>query len=161
MTQFTIDTRGLEEIERAINRTLTPDAMTIILGPPMVATMIDGQQILAKYPTLAPGAFKRLATPGQKRAFFAKLRAGEWTGRTGTLGRSWTFRAEPISGGYRGIIGNNTTYAVYVQSAAQQQPFHAESKWSTDAMAIEEMNKTGQKHLDRAIGQALSAAGLK
>src|SRR3990167_7842803 len=57
-------------------------------------------QYLQPYPRpIGAGVFKRLATPKQIRYVMAKIRRGEWTGRTGGLGRQWRCTAEPLPTG--------------------------------------------------------------
>jgi len=96
--------------------------------------------VMADYPVKAPGAFSSLALPRQKRAFHAKYGAGPYA-RTGTLGRQWTDKVE--QGGRRGVVGNTTPYATFVQGEAQQ-PFHAMSGWPQ-----------AEQELDRNSGKIL------
>jgi hypothetical protein len=61
---------------------------------------------IAKYPPQAPVAYRR----------------------TGTLGRGWTTKVD--QGGKRGIVGNITPYAIYVQGPRQVW-FHEARGWLT------------------------------
>jgi hypothetical protein len=49
-------------------------------------------------------------------------------------------------------IGNNAPGAVFVQSDAQQQPFHKESGWKTDKQAVEQ----NQKQINAIINRRIS-----
>lgn len=89
---------------------------------------------VAKYTRKSPGAFSRLATPGQKRAYWAKVKSGEIRHgpagyvRSGTLGRKWTTKIIRTMRGLIGELGNNTAYGEFVQGL-RQQIFHAMSGW--------------------------------
>jgi hypothetical protein len=111
---------------------------------PMEQTTALIQDKIAKYPRKSPGAFSRLATPGQRRAYWAKVRSGEINHRegmgyqrSGTLGRKWTSKITKTADGVRGEVGNNAAHAQFVQSQQRQQPFHAASGWTTETQAIE------------------------
>lgn len=41
------------------------------------------------------------------------------------------------------FVGTRVTYAPYVQSAAKQQPFHADTGWVTDEKAVNEVAASG------------------
>jgi hypothetical protein len=55
--------------------------------------------------------------------------------RTGTLGRRWTTKVE--QGGKRGVVGNNTRYAPYVQGPRRRH-FHKAAGWVTIAEVADE-----------------------
>lgn len=58
--------------------------------------------------------------------------------RTGTLGRLWTTKIE--KNGSRGVVGNSTPYAVYVQGPRRRH-FHKAAGWKTiQEVATEESN---------------------
>lgn len=91
---------------------------------------------IAKPAQKAPGAFSAMATPGQKRAYWARVSSGDITHlpnsgyrREGSSKR-WTTKI--TSGGRRGEVGINSAGAVYVWGGPprpMQQPFHAASGW--------------------------------
>jgi len=84
---------------------------------------------LAPYPPpIGKGVFKMMATPAQRRAVMAKIRRGEWMGRTGALGRSWRAGMEPLDDGARIRIRNVAPYAAFVVGI-WQQPFHTHTLW--------------------------------
>lgn len=56
--------------------------------------------------------------------------------RTGTLGKRWTFVVRRSLFGMKTIVGNNTIYGPYVQSAERQAWMH-KGRWITDAEALE------------------------
>ena len=96
-------------------------------------------------PRKSPGAFTALATPGQRRAYWAKVASGEAKHsessgyvRSHKLKSGWKRRIQNLAGGMRGTIDNKTPYGTYVQGRARQ-PFHNASGWKTDT-EIEEKN---------------------
>ena len=108
--------RGLENV----NQVIDPDVRTWTKG--FVLRRLYGVQNYP--PPIRPGLWAANTTPAQKRAFFAKLRRGEWTGRTGELGNAWT--VDRISDAtYR--IRNPTKYANWmVGNAIGKQ----QTRWS-------------------------------
>ena len=111
---------------------------------PMSDTMNDIWDNISKYKPKAQGAFSAMATPRQKRAYWARVRSGEighgagGYKRTNKLGRSWVMRMQPSATGLRGEVGNVAGYAKYVQSKAHQQPFHRATGFKTDEGAIKD-----------------------
>lgn len=84
---------------------------------------------LQPYPRpIAPGVFKRFATRKQLRYVMAKIRRGEWTGRTGAFGREWVTENESIPFGAVVRIRNRSRVAVYIVGS-RQQAFHADTGW--------------------------------
>jgi hypothetical protein len=65
---------------------------------------------------------------------------GEQTSYSETLGRRWT--TETKNNGYTGIVGNNASYASYVQDETTQAPVHKRIGWGTvQSVAKAEMEK--------------------
>lgn len=124
------DIRGKD----AALRLLSPN-LRGVLDPAFRDSALHVQDILKRYPERGGNRdFAALATPGQRRAFFAKLRRGEWTGRTGTLGRSWDWRfARP---GLGAIVYNPTAYAHWVQSQQMQARIHRRVWQNTEVAAL-------------------------
>jgi hypothetical protein len=67
------------------------------------------------------------------------------------LGPGWAVRKQ---GTAEYIVGNKSTYATWVQSAAQQSPQHKATGWKTDEQAVDELNRSGD--IERAGKQAMS-----
>jgi len=138
---MTIKIEGIEKITRRFSKLA---AFQQWASAPMEQTTALIQDKIAKYPRKSPGAFSRLATPGQRRAYWAKVRSGEINHRegmgyqrSGTLGRKWTSKITKTADGVRGEVGNNAAHAQFVQSQQRQQPFHTASGWTTETQAIE------------------------
>lgn len=111
----------------------------------ITATPVDIQQIvvlyvqpaldtymrreLQPYPrAIAPGVFKRFATRKQLRYVMAKIRRGEWSGRTGAFGRAWVVESTPTFSGTVVRIRNTSRVAVFIVGS-RQQAFHADTGW--------------------------------
>ena len=79
------------------------------------------------YPPPIPSGYWAAHTSAkQKRAFFAKLRRGEWTGRTGLLGASW--RVEKVADGIYNIV-NGLAHAGWVVGEGTQTGFTRGRWW--------------------------------
>lgn len=66
--------------------------------------------------------------------------AGTQTSYSETLGRRWTTATK--NNGYTGIVGNNASYAAYVQDEETQAPVHKRTGWGTiQSVARAEMEK--------------------
>jgi phage gpG-like protein len=133
----TINKKDLAAIARKLESLDDPK----VFRRPMTQSVQHLQRKLAKQPPKAAGAFSAMATPGQRRAYWAKVSAGDITHgsggyrRSGILRQGWT--TEVTNGGRRGVVGTNVPYAVYVQGP-QQQPFHAASNYPTTEKVAEE-----------------------
>ena len=125
-----IEITGLEEIIRKLESLDDPN----VFRPPMQRSVDHFQQRLARPVPKAPGAFTRLATPGQRRAYWAKvgddpsLHGPGGYQRQNILAKAWTTKVS--ANGREGTIGNiKDPPARYVFGARNQQPFHAASGW--------------------------------
>ena len=135
-----IDQAALVRIQKKLGKISKFNTAAI---EPMEESLALIQDEVAKYPVKNPNAFSQLATPGQRRAFWAKVRSGEagfreGVGyvRTGKLGQSWKSKVLRVHGGIRGEVGTNNRYAQWVQSSKYQQPFHGKSRWATEKLAM-------------------------
>lgn len=92
---------------------------------------------MQRYPSKAQGSFTRLATAGQRRAFWAKVHSGEARidgqgyVRQGKLKQGWQTRIEQAPNGLNGIAFNSLRWSMYVQGDNAQQPFHKASRFLT------------------------------
>lgn len=138
----TIQITGLDAVLRKLQKV---ENVAAVMDRPMKQALGHLQRRLARYPRKASGAFTAMATPAQKRAYWAKVRGGEIshdprTGyrRSGTIGRKWTTQIKRGTTHITGIVGNNAPGAIYVQGS-KQQPFHKASGWpTTDSVAESE-----------------------
>ena len=138
---MSVEIKGLDALVKKLDSLGQPGAFR----RPMTQSVQHIHRKLAKPPRKAQGAFSRLATPGQKRAFWARVSSGEIEFREGIgyvrtnrLRNSWTTKVS--SDGRTGEVGNIVSYGPFVQGF-RQQPFHAESKWpQTEKVAKAEQN---------------------
>lgn len=129
---------GLKEITRKLESLGDPK----VFRRPMQQSVEHINVKMQKDPSKARGAFSALATPGQRRAYWAKVARGEarhsaTSGyiRSGRLYRGWQTKIE--ANGRRGIIYNDVGYAGYVQGESQQ-PFHAVTRYPKDSKVAKE-----------------------
>lgn len=110
---------------------LTPLQQTEFLESTLLsaATVIQGN--LAEYPAPPSGSTYR---------------------RTGTLGRRWTSRKSSNSNQIAVEVGNNTSYAIYVQGAGTQASWMRH--WQTDAQVAEQSLPTIQALIQNRIAAA-------
>lgn len=96
---------------------------------PAVQEVVD-RELKPYPPPIRPGAFKQLATPKQFRYVMAKIRRGEWTGRTGMLGQAWFTQVLPTMQGAILLAGNRSRIAKFVVGRYIQR-FHVDTGWRT------------------------------
>lgn len=157
---MSIQIKGLDQLMQKLG---SIEMLQQRLGPPMEESLVLLQKDLAQYPRKSSGAFSRLATERQRRAYWARVRSGmidhrEGIGyvRTGTTGRKWTMEVRRTGNGIIGTIGNNSPGAIWAQSAKHQQPFHEESGWMTDEKAINKNRDEIQDIFRKAIRRELN-----
>ena len=151
----TIDPKDWAKIIRKLESLNSP----LAFKPPMLESMNHIHSIVRPYPAKSPGAFSRLATPGQRRAYWAKVREnpslhgpGGYQ-RTNKLGDHWFKRLR--MGGREGLVENTlNTYNKYVHGP-RQQPFHRASGWARMEKVAEEQAPTilkiFKRHYERLI----------
>lgn len=146
MFQLKINQTGLDQLQAKLNNVA---ALENKLRPPMEKSIEWVRDDISEYKPKKPGAFSRLATPGQKRAVWAKSKRepNQWGPngykRSGNTGRKWTTSVISSSSGIKGEVGNNEPHAVYVHRAKQpggQQPFHR-GVFKTDEQVLKDNNQ--------------------
>lgn len=157
MTTITIT--GLDKV---MHKLKTVDQLALHMEPPMVKSLNHLQRRLGRYPQKAAGAFSRLATPAQKRAYWAKVRSGEigttksgGYRREGTIGRKFSHRIIRSASSITGELTNNAPGAIYV-IGERQQPFHKASGWPQVDDVAEKEAKAVQGYFDAAIRDILN-----
>ena len=131
--------------------------------PPMEQSLSILRDDIAKAPRKSPGAFTRLATPGQRRAYWARVNSGEIRHgpggyiRTGLLVRQWGTKITKTMRGMIGVVSNIVMekYGKYVDGP-YQQPFHAASKWRRIDKVIETNRPKIERIFKRAIDRVLA-----
>jgi hypothetical protein len=101
-----------------------------------------------KYPKKS-GTFSQTATPGQKRAYWAKVRSGEARhGANGYIRSNGTKAAwkkpalRVIANGLQAEVSNNVSHGVYVHGN-QQQRFHTDSGFKTEQQLADSVEADG------------------
>ena len=154
---MTIKIEGLDEVMRKIDSLGKPNALV----RPMTRAVNHIWGKMKKDPAKAPGAFSRMATDGQRRAYWAKvsenpaIHGSHGYIRSHRLYKGWQKKVE--AGGRRGIVENTVDeYADYVQGA-RQQPFHAASRYPrADKVAKDEAGfvvKIFEREYERLISK--------
>ena len=155
----TITITGLDKV---LDKLKTTEQIALHLTPPMDKSLKHLQRRIGRTVKKSPGAFTRLATPKQRKAYWARVKSGEITHdprtgyrRTNTIGRKLSTKIDKHPRGITGTLTDNAPGAVYV-IGERQQPFHKESGWpQVDDVAAKEV-KAIQGYFDAAIRTILS-----
>jgi hypothetical protein len=92
-----------------------------------------------------------------RMAAYPPQRAGSAYVRTGTLGRRWTTRVQEIGNHtVLGTVGNNTTYAPWVQARYFQAGIHR-GRWQTEMDVTEQSRDEIAALFQAAIERAANA----
>ncbi len=133
-----VQIEGLERLERGLD---TLQAARFRQRLEFVVAQLL-RAAIAQYPP-PPKYPLRWASPRQRFWFLRAVKEGrievpyrrQYSPTSQRLGPSWTVATE----GGQTFVGTRVTYAPYVQSAAHQQPFHADTGWKTDEQAAREV----------------------
>ncbi len=108
-----------------------------ILRAPMARGLMEIQAALQEYPPQRPNS--------------TYIRGGL---RSEKLGSRWTHRIQMQPDGIYGIVGNNASYAPFVQNYQFQAGVH-KRRWLTDKAAVERYKPGIMADFQRAIDRAL------
>ena len=153
----TITITGLDKVLHKLD---TVEKIATHLGPPMEQSLDHLQRRLGRVPRKSPGAFSRLATPAQKRAYWYKVsKSPEIHGkngynRTGNIARRFSHRVRRHANGVTGELTNNAPGAVYV-IGERQQAFHKESGFPQVDDVVENEGKAVQGYFNATIARLL------
>jgi hypothetical protein len=155
--------KGLDDLQRKLK---TLENFQRKLKKPMeesAALMVD---YISKAPRKKAGAFTAMATPGQRRAYWARVNAGEIDHgpygyrRSSTMARGWTYRIKTSGKGIRAEVGNKKAgaYGMFVQGPYPewQQDFHRASGWRTTDETLEALDDKIQAKFDKVIKRELN-----
>jgi hypothetical protein len=143
LSSINIDQKALARIQKKLG---SIEKFTQEADAPMKDTVDLVLRVVQKQPPKAQGAFSRLATPKQRRAYWAGVSSGRIPHgpggyqRTGKLRQKWTREVKPVSNGVRGEVGNNADHAIFVHGW-RQQPFHSVTGYKKTDVVIEEQKK--------------------
>lgn len=153
---MTVKIEGLEKVVKKLDALNSPG----IFKKPMTQAVQHIKRKIARPPRKDAGAFSRLATPAQRRAFWARVNSGEIQFREGVgyvrtnqLRNSWTEKV--TNGGRRGEVGTNIPYGPFVQGD-RQQPFHEASGWPVAEEVAKEEADTVVRIFKRAYDEAIN-----
>ena len=127
---MSIRIEGIDEL----NKRIADAKSEKVLRKPMHRAVLRIQRDMAKYP--------------RQRNMSTTYR------RTGTLGRRWTTKVKTSQGGARGVVGNNTRYAPWVQSERFQAGQHR-NWWQTDEDVVTDNEDAIVTDFRKAIEDAL------
>jgi len=145
-----LELKGLDKLYRKLDWAAADRAVAGILK----ASASDVKAYIATYPPQSE------ANSPHGRTWYERGYGPRWYLKDGsmggsrtsqTLGRRWTIDANAS----RAIIGNNATYAPYVQSAEQQAPYHKARGWRTDEETLEKLKPSIIEKVRRAIEDIL------
>jgi hypothetical protein len=147
MNDLTITIVGVDRLVAKFGRV----ASLNYLKEPMYRAVYRIQGYMANYP--------RQRNPNTRY-----IRGRGWADKDGVvrrltsehLGKRWTTKVDITSDGLRGKVGNNVSYAPYVQSAKFQATVH-KGWWQTDEMAVRRNRAAIVRDFNSAIRRALQA----
>jgi hypothetical protein len=141
-----------ESLQKFLDRVTTNDK---VLDTALMATGKHLESKLATYPPVRQQKQSQYWSDKQRRAFFAKLNAGEISvpyNRTGDAGRSWTTKPN----GNQVIVGNNRKYAPYLYDPEKQANYH-KGNWKTTKQVIDANRGELVTMLDKTIEKLLNS----
>jgi hypothetical protein len=131
-----VQVRGLDKLIEKLEKLGKPGA----LRRPMTKAVAHLHETIAEYPPSSSANSPSNGYSWYERGFGTRTRTGRAWPTSETLGRRWTH--DVSADGKRGEVGNNASYAPYVQSAEKQAAFHGRRGWLTDEkMAEKEQDK--------------------
>ena len=123
------------------------------LKPIITAAAQDVRGYIAQYPESSEANAPNERGRWYERGFGSKWRRADGSigGRatSETLGRRWTTQSR--RGGMAAVVGNNASYARWVQADEQQADFHRRRGWRTDAEAMRERGPEILRRIQRAV----------
>ena len=133
--------QGMLKLQRKLRKL---EKFQTLMIPPTNKGLALMHDDIGKTPRKAQGAFSRLATPAQKRAYWARVRSGEINHREGVgyvrsnaLQQGWKQTVKRVSNGVTGVLSNPVKYGQYVQGRIQQA-FHRASGWRQQSKVIKD-----------------------
>lgn len=121
---------------------------TALLTPPMHRAVLRLQRRLGTYPPPIPSSrYVRGRGWANKAGIVTRLTSEK-------LGSRWTNHVTTDAGGVTGQVGNNASYARWVQSRVDQATVHR-GRWETDEGALAKETAAIVNDFKRAINAAL------
>lgn len=163
MTETTLHIEGLDKLIGKLES--MAQLRKVKAGVRAAAIHIKGK--IAQYPARKHITIKQVGGwkegGDQRRWFFAALRSGaiEVPYRRGispsseSLGRKWTIQER--DGGMTAVVGNNVSYAAFVQDEDNQSTMMRMIGWTTTQQVVEEEGPRVRELMAEAIRRALAA----
>jgi hypothetical protein len=150
---------GLDRLMKALDRFATARAVADTIKPALTATGEVIRSYLVRYPG-KPSYPLRWASQRQRFYVLYVLRKnlGPYKRTTDPMSQrlqaSW---AVEYNRPWRVIVGTRVTYAPYVQGRDKQQPYHADTGWITDEVAMQRTIDSGvlQDNMISVVRKAL------
>jgi hypothetical protein len=147
-----IDTGDLEKVARKLN-------VLPAFKDGIKAGAIYVKGVIAEYPPMSsgnmPGAYPKKWYVRGKGPHWALKGGGIHFRRTSeVLGKRWTHKI--FNDGLSAVVGNNASYAPYVQSREHQPPWHKAHGWNTAENVVETENDEVIKRIQMFIDAALT-----
>ncbi len=142
MANIVIDIEGIDGAVRLLDRSFAPAMQTITLA---VGELVRDEIGTYPGPVVRPIEW---ASAKQRAFYFAKRREAG-------LNPGYTRISDPMSqrlkeswitdqiGAHDALVTSRATYAYWVQSAEGQQPFHKNTGWITDEVAVQNVEASG------------------
>ena len=134
MASVSIRLQGMKELQKKLGKL---QALKSLEPAFKAGTEVVRASLSVAPPPISPGHWKRNTSKAQKAAFFIKLRnegGGTTRGRykrTGSLSRRWRGAAAVRGNTLRGVVGNTTKYARWIQDKEGPQARFAKRRWRT------------------------------
>lgn len=116
-------------------------------------------------PPIRPGVFKQYATPKQLRYVMAKIRRGEWTGRTGATSAGWSVSYAVEGGSFTLVVMNKEPQARFVYGSLAlssganplrfQQKFHQVTGWPAGSAIVNSYFDIAQQRFAELVAERL------
>lgn len=157
---YHIEVRGLGLLDRVLGEL----ASASFLRPALLAIASDLKARVAPYPPATGANRARAWRSGANNTWYERHYGPRWARKDGSvggrqtsqaLGQRWTYRVEPR----KAIIGNNATYAPYVQDETKQAGFHKARGWRTAQGVIREALPSIQAGLENYVRDILRRHG--
>ena len=147
-----IEIRGLDKLLKKIDNLGQLEGVKA--GMKAAAVHIQGK--ISKYPPSSDAN-----RPGKR--WYERGYGSKWTRKDGsiggkktseTLGKRWATSSRDR--GLTQVIGNNASYAPFVQDAEKQAAFHKQRGWSTAQGVVDDETETVVKFIQDEIDKALN-----
>jgi len=145
-----LEIRGLDELNKQLGKV----EAALRLAPILRAAALAIKDKVARYPR------STMANSPMARTWYERGFGPKWYRRDGsvggsrtseTLGRRWTTRASATEA----RVGNNASYAPFVQGRGTQAQFHARRGWRTLEDVGEQEGARIIKRVEQAIARAI------